>query len=91
MIVVQVTVALAAIGALAGMVWVNRHCLRRTWLDRIVVAIMTSSCVLIAASNIGRISPHIDAMPGNVRAWLWVILLLGVVVLLIGKALERKR
>lgn len=88
---VDATLALSLLGFVAGLARIFRHCLRGSWLDRVTVGILTGACALIFCAHIGRVSVHIDALPGNVRAWLWNILLLGVAVWALGKALERKR
>lgn len=87
---VTVSVWLAGIIAAAGLVWSNRHCLKRTPMQRLSVGIISASALLVCVSQMARVS-DIVALPGNVRAWLWVALLSGVAMEMCRVALERKR
>jgi len=87
---VMVSVWLAGIIAAACLIWSNRHCLKRTALQRLSVGIIGSSALLICVSQSARVT-ELDALPGKIRAWLWVALLSGVALEMCRIALERKR
>lgn len=53
---------------LAGLIWSNRHCLRRTMWQRLSVGIVSASALLICVSQSAMVSERLDALPGNVRA-----------------------
>ena len=85
------SVVLAAFVCVGGFVWSNRHCLRKSWWQRLSIGILMCASLPMAVNQFARISPDIKALPGNVQVWLLCAILLGIAILVWERALEKRR